>query len=210
MSTSFREFVSDLRQEGQITEITKPVDIRHIAALVDQSDKALLFSNVIGYEMPVISGLTNNRDRLSIAMGCPFPEIEEKLRNGIDRPIDPRVVNAGPVREILIEGEDVDLYELPVPLFSVRDGGPMITAGVTLVEDEEIGLNAGIYRFLIKDRNTTGIDVVTPNNLRKLAEKALAKNEPLPISINIGTHPAELITGCFKAAAGMSEISMSS
>lgn len=138
-----------------------------------------------------------------------FPEIEEKLRNGIDRPIDPRVVNAGPVREILIEGEDVDLYKLPVPLFSVRDGGPMITAGVTLVEDEEMGLNAGIYRFLIKDRNTTGIDVVTPNNLRKLAEKALAKNEPLPISINIGTHPAELITGCFKAAAGVSEISMS-
>ena len=209
MSNSFREFVSDLSQEGQLTEITKPVDIRHIAALVDQSDKALLFSNVIGYEMPVISGLTNNRDRLSIAMGCPFPEIEEKLRNGIDRPIDPRIVNAGPVREILIEGEDVDLYKLPVPLFSVRDGGPMITAGVTLVEDEEIGLNAGIYRFLIKDKNTTGIDVVTPNNLRKLAEKALAKKEPLPISINIGTHPAELITGCFKAAAGVSEISMS-
>jgi len=209
MSSSFREFVEDLRREGQLTEITKPVDIRHIAALVDQSDTALLFSNVIGYDMPVVSGLTNSRDRLAIAMSCDFPEIEAKLRNGIDRPIDPRTVNSGPAREILIEGDDVDLYKLPVPLFSIRDGGPMITAGVTLVEDEEMGLNAGIYRFLVKDRNTTGIDVVTPNNLRKLAEKALAKGEPLPISINIGTHPAELITGCFKAAAGVSEIAMS-
>ncbi len=209
MSGSFREFVGDLRREGQLVEITKPVDIRHIAALVDQSKTALLFSNVIGYQMPVVSGLTNNRDRLAIAMGCPFAEIEERLRNGIDRPIEPRVVNSGPVREVLLEGDDVDLYQLPVPLFSIRDGGPMITAGVTLVEDDDLGLNAGIYRFLIKDRNTTGIDVVTPNNLRKLAEKALEKNEPLPISINIGTHPAELITGCFKAAAGVSEIAMS-
>lgn len=209
MSTSFREFVEDLRREDQLREITKPVDIRHIAALVDQSETALMFSNVNGYEMPVVSGLTNSRDRLAIAMGCPFPEIEARLRNGIDRPIEPKIVNSGPAREILVEGDDVDLYNLPVPLFSIRDGGPMITAGITMVEDEDTGLNAGVYRFLVKDRNTTGIDVVTPNNLRKLAEKALAKGEALPISINIGTHPAELITACFKAAAGVSEIAMS-
>ena len=67
MSTNFREFIMDLRAAGQIREITKPVDIRHIAALVDQSETALMFSNVIGYEMPVISGLTNSRDRLAIA-----------------------------------------------------------------------------------------------------------------------------------------------
>lgn len=209
MSTSFREFIADLRAAGQIREITRPVDIRHIAALVDQSETALMFSNVIGYDMPVISGLTNSRERLAIAMGCDFAEIEGRLRRGIDRPIEPVMVNSGPAREILIEGDDVDLYDLPVPLFSVRDGGPMITAGITLADDPELGLNAGIYRLLVKDRNTTGIDIVTPNNLRKLAEKAYEKGEPLPISVNIGTHPAELITGCFKAAPGVNELAMS-
>jgi len=209
MSTSFREFVDDLRREGQLREVTKPVDIRHIAALVDQSDTALMFSNVAGYDMPVVSGLVNSRERLAIAMRCEFSEIEARLRRGIDRPIPPRMVNSGPARELLAEGDAVDLYSLPVPLFSIRDGGPMITAGVTLAEDPELGLNAGIYRFLVKDRNTTGIDIVTPNNLRKLAEIALAKGEALPISINIGTHPAELITGCFKAAPGVDEIAMS-
>ena len=208
MSTSFRQFVEDLRTAGQIREITKPTDIRHIAALVDQSETALIFSNVIGYDMPVVSGLTNSRDRLAIAMGCEFNEIEGRLRAGIDRPIPPRIVNSGPAREIFVEGEDVDLYSMPVPLFSVRDGGPMMTAGITLAEDPDLGLNAGIYRMLVKDRNTTGIDVVTPNNLRKLAEKAFAKGEPLPISVNIGTHPSALITGCFKAAPGVDEVAM--
>ena len=48
MSTSFRQFVDDLREAGQIREIPKPTDIRHIAALVDQSETGLIFSNVIG------------------------------------------------------------------------------------------------------------------------------------------------------------------
>jgi 2,5-furandicarboxylate decarboxylase 1 len=208
MSTSFREFIDDLKSGGHIVEIDKPVDIRHIATLVDQSDKALMFTNVNGYDMPVVSGLVNSRERLAVAMGCPFPQIEGRLRNGLDRPIPPETVNSGPAREVLQEGDAVDLFSLPVPLFSVLDGGPMITAGVTLAQDEELGLNAGIYRFLVKDRHTTGIDIVTPNNLRKLAEKALQKNEPLPISINIGTHPSTLIAGTFKAAPGVDELAI--
>ena len=209
MSASFREFVDDLRREGEMVEIGKPVDIRHIATLVDQSDKALLFTDVIGYDMPVVSGLINSRERLAIAMGCDFGDIEARLRRGIDRPIEPEMVNSGPAREVLQEGHEVDLFNLPVPLFSLLDGGPMITAGVTLAEDSELGLNAGIYRFLVKDANTTAIDIVTPNNLRKLAEKALADGRKLPISINIGTHPADVIASTFKAAAGVSEIAIS-
>jgi 2,5-furandicarboxylate decarboxylase 1 len=208
MSTSFRDFIDDLRTGGHLVEIDKPVDIRHIATLVDQSDKALMFTNVNGYDMPVVSGLINDRDRLAVAMGCEFDEIEGRLRQGLDRPIPPETVNSGPAREILQEGDEVDLFSLPVPLFSILDGGPMITAGVTLAQDPELGLNAGIYRLLVKDRRTTGIDIVTPNNLRKLAEKALAKNRPLPISINIGTHPASLIAGTFKAAPGVDEIAI--
>ena len=209
MSTSFREFIDDLRRAGQLTEIAQPVDIRHIATLVDQSDKALSFENVIGYDLPVASGLINSRDRLAIAMGCEFGEIEGLLRRGLDRPIVPETINTGPVREIVQRGDEVDLFNLPVPLFSILDGGPMITAGVTLADDPKLGLNAGIYRFLVKDRNTTGIDIVTPNNLRKLAEAALAKGEALPISINIGTHPADLIAGTFKAAPGVNELAIS-
>jgi 2,5-furandicarboxylate decarboxylase 1 len=208
MSTSFREFIDDLKSGGHLVEIDKPVDIRHIATLVDQSDKALMFTNVNGYDMPVVSGLINSRDRLAVAMGCEFSEVEGKLRNGLDRPIPPEVVNSGPAREVLQEGDAVDLYSLPVPLFSILDGGPMITAGVILAQDPELGLNAGIYRLLVKDRNTTGIDIVTPNNLRKLAEKAYAKGEPLPISVNIGTHPASLIAGTFKAAPGVDELAI--
>jgi 2,5-furandicarboxylate decarboxylase 1 len=67
-------------------------------------------------------------------------------------------------------------------------------------------LNAGIYRFQVKERALTGIDIVTPNNLRRFAERALAAGRPLPISINIGTHPTELIAATYKAPIGVSEL----
>ena len=51
----------------------------------------------------------------------------------------------------------------------------MITAGVVIAEDPEFGMNAGMYRMMLKERNITGIDIVTPNNLRKFAERALHK-----------------------------------
>ena len=209
MTASFRGLIDGLRRAGELVEIRKPVDIRHIAALVDQSDKALMFTSVNGYDAPVVSGVTNSRKRLAIAAGCDFSEIEARLRDGLDRPIEPERVNSGPAREICLEGGEVDLHALPIPLFSVLDGGPMITAGVTLSRDPDnpgAPLNAGVYRFLVKERNLTGIDIVTPNNLHRYAAKAYARGEPLPVSINIGTHPFELICATYKARDGVSEL----
>ncbi|MDX1483762.1 MAG: UbiD family decarboxylase [Alphaproteobacteria bacterium] len=205
---SLRDALGDLEDNAQLRRIAKPTDIRHIAALVDQSETALMFTNVIGYDMPVVSGVMNSRERLSIAMGCDFAEIEGLLRRGLDRPIAPTMIDAAGLHETVQEGDEVDLFHLPVPLFGRVDGGPMITAGVIIAHDQEVGYNAGVYRLLVKDRNTTGIDIVTPNNLRKFADKAFAKGEPLPISINIGNHPAELIASTFKAASGVDEMAI--
>src|SRR5438094_10677453 len=82
----------------------------------------------------------------------------------------------------------------------------MITAGVVIAEDQQFGLNAGVYRMMLKEKNITGIDIVTPNNLRKFAERALQRQKPLPISVSIGTHPAELAASTFKAKLGVNEL----
>ena len=110
MSYTFRDLIARLRDAGELTEINKSVDIRHIATLVDQSKKTLMFNNVTGYKMPVISGVTNSRERLAIAAGCEFSKIESLLRRGLNTPIEPKYVNTGPSREVFLEGEEVDLY----------------------------------------------------------------------------------------------------
>ena len=205
---TFRSFLDDLRSAGQLVDIHKPVDVRHIAALVDQASTALLFHKVRGYDLPVVSGLLNDRERIALSAGCNYAQMEQRLSHALDHPIDPIEVSDDGGRSWRREGAAVDLFDLPVPVFSEFDGGPTITAGVTLAYDPEHGLNAGTYRFQVKERALTGIDIVTPNNLRRLAENALAANAPLPISINIGTHPLELMASLYKAPLGRDELAI--
>src|SRR5690606_22341165 len=125
-----------------------------------------------------------------------------------EAPLPPVEVADGPVRALVRTGADVDLTELPVPLFSVHDGGPMITAGVTIARTADGALNTGIYRFLVRERNLTGIDLVTPNDLRRIALEAFRAGRPVPISINLGTHVALTIAANCRAPFGASELAI--
>jgi 2,5-furandicarboxylate decarboxylase 1 len=206
MAVNFRAYLDALRKNDELTVISKSTDLRDVAALVPQSERALLFTKVRGYSMPVVSGLLQSRNRLALSMGVAYENIEAKLRSAMDHPIKPKRISRAPVKDVVLTKNKVDLYRLPVPVFSIMDGGPMITAGIVIAEDPEFGLNAGIYRMMLKEKNITGIDIVTPNNLRRFAERALQKKKPLPISISIGTHPAELVASTFKANLGVNEL----
>ena len=203
----FRGFLDRLRAERELTDIRQPVDIRHIATLVDQSEQALFFHNVIGYAMPVVSGIIRTQKRAVLGMGvASYGDIEAKLEQGITKPIAPRYVETAPHKEVIRLGDDVDLFQLPVPMSSIYDGGPMITAGVVIAKDPEFGINSGMYRFMVQEKNLTGIDIVTPNNMRLFAQRAYEAGRPCPISISIGTHPYEIMGSGFRAPLGVDEM----
>jgi 2,5-furandicarboxylate decarboxylase 1 len=209
MQENFRQFLERLRQTGELVDLHQAVDIRHIATLVDQADTALYFHDVIGYDMPVVSGLIRTRERSMTALGCEtYREIEDKLTHAINHPIPPKYVKTSPTREVAVVGDEVDLYKLPIPMSSIFDGGPMITAGVVIARDPELGINSGVYRFIVKEKNLTGIDIVTPNNMRLFAQRAYENGRPLPISISIGTHPIEITGSGYRAPLGVDEMAI--
>jgi len=209
MQENFRQFLDRLRQTGDLVDLHQPVDIRHIATLVDQAKTALFFHKVIGYDMPVVSGIIRSRERAIMALGCEtYREIEDRLQQAIDRPIPPKYLKSSPAREVVLLDDAVDLYKLPIPMSSIYDGGPMITAGVVITRDPEFGINSGIYRFIVKEKNLTGIDIVTPNNMRMFAQRAYSEGRALPISISIGTHPIEITGSGYRAPLGMDEMAI--
>jgi 2,5-furandicarboxylate decarboxylase 1 len=209
MQENFRQFLDRLRQTGELVDLHQPVDIRHIATLVDQAETALYFHKVIGYDLPVVSGLVRTRERAMMAMGCEtYREIEDKLTQAINHPIPPKYVKTSPTREVVLMGDDVDLFKLPIPMSSIFDGGPMITAGVVITRDPELGINSGIYRFIVKEKSLTGIDIVTPNNMRLFAQRAFEVGRPLAISISIGTHPIEVTGSGYRAPLGVDEMAI--
>ena len=121
MQKNFRQFLDRLRQVGELVDFHQPVDIRHISTLVDQAPTALLFHNVIGYDMPVVSGIIRSRERATLALGCDsYSEIEHKLKAAIDKPIPPKYValfadprsHSGRRRRRSLQPADPDVVDL--------------------------------------------------------------------------------------------------
>src|ERR1051326_8675346 len=107
MQENFRQFLDRLRQAGELVDLHQAVDIRHISTLVDQAKTALLFHKVIGYDIPVVSGIIRSSKRAAMSMGCEsYAEIEHKLQHGIDHPIAPIFVDTVPNKEVVKVGDD--------------------------------------------------------------------------------------------------------
>src|SRR5437016_8630995 len=105
VNENFRGFLERLRKDKELVDIHQPVDIRHIATLVDQAETALLFHDVIGYKMPVVSGILRSRKRAIMSMGCEvYGEIEQKLQHGVEHPIPPRYVQSPSNKEVIEAG----------------------------------------------------------------------------------------------------------
>ena len=122
-----RGFVDRLRGAGELVDLHQPVDIRHIATLVDQSDKALMFHNVIGYKMPVLSGIVRSAQRAFMSMNCnSYREVEAVMTHGLANPIAPVRVETSATEEVIFTGDQVDLFSLPVPIFCSQKIPPRI------------------------------------------------------------------------------------
>ena len=76
-------------RRGELVDLHQPVDIRHIATLVDQAKTALYFHNVIGYDMPVVSGIIRTRERAIMALGCESYRRDRGQADAGDRQADP-------------------------------------------------------------------------------------------------------------------------
>lgn len=207
MAESLRSVMDRLNKAGELRHVTKEVDARHISALLVKADKPLVFERVRGFDFPVVGGLYWTRKRLAAALAWPEAELGLRFPQGIERMVDPVLVDKAPSQEVVRTGADADLTTLPIPFLGEKDGGPFISAGVVLAHDEEQGcVNAGVYRMMYRSRRQTSIDLVTVSDLRRSYERAFQRKEALPITVSIGAHPYEILSAAFKAPPGVSEL----
>ncbi len=72
-------------------------------------------------------------------------------------PIEPCLVQDGPVKEVRVTGEEVNLLTFPAFTYHEKDAGPYITLGMCVMKDPDTGIqNAGIYRLMVKDHRRLG------------------------------------------------------
>jgi UbiD family decarboxylase len=151
----------------------------------------ILFENVKGSSLPVITNLHASRARLAAAIGCAPDQMLTTYLRAMERPLPPVVVRAGPVKEVVQRGADVDLYALPQIIHHEGDAGPYFTSAISFAKDPASDTwNCAYNRLMVQGRDTTSIHLTLGKHLWEFYKIAEARGEPLPLALVIGVHPA--------------------
>ena len=178
-------------EDNNIIEITDELsDEFEVAKVLRQYPKdTVIVKNVKGFDMPVISGICNTREKIAKSINCEVSQITQKIIDAMEKPI--KVDKFTDFTEY--ETSEVNLSKIPILTHYKRDGGAYITAGVVFARDPETGIqNASIHRMMVLDDKRLVIRIV-PRNLYTYFQRAQKSGEDLEIAIAIGMDPAILL-----------------
>lgn len=205
----FRSLAKILEDRGELDRISRPVDPKfELPAVMEQIDRqrrGFIFENVKGAKFPVVGGLLNRLECYGWALGTkpgePFgrSDLENRLETAKLNGIPPKTVRTAPVKEVLKQGDQVDMSELPVPTYFELDSGPFITAAVGIARNPATGkLNVGIYRTLVLGKKIVAINASSLSDLRRFYQQAEKEGRRMPVALAIGVDPALLMAASCK------------
>ncbi len=181
--SDLRAFTTELEKRGLLkrisTEVSTELEITEISDRVLRAGgPALLFENVKGSHMPVLTNLFGTAERIALGMGresadelrdigellayLKEPEPPKGLRDAWDKfPIlkkvmhmQPKMVSKAPWQEVVMKGDEVDLYQLPIQSCWPEDAAPLLTWGLVVTKGpNKDRQNLGIYRQQLIGKN---------------------------------------------------------
>ena len=178
-----RDFINELESRGELKRISQEIDPNlEMTEIADRTLRArgpaLLFENPKGHSVPVLANLFGTEERVAFGMGAdsvsalreigellaylrqPDPpkgikELWEKaplLRKVLD--MGPKMVRNPVCRAHVREGDDVDLYKLPIQTCWPGDAGPLVTWPLVITRGpNKKRQNLGIYRMQLIGKN---------------------------------------------------------
>jgi 2,5-furandicarboxylate decarboxylase 1 len=195
---SLRGFIEATEQADadDVLRISEPVSQQlEMTATVFELDRlnkspVVIFENVAGFDMPVVTNVAGNRKLLARCLNSDVPNLPTAFRNRCQNYIPCEVVAKGAFDEVVLEGDDVDLTQLPIPFQFTVDAAPYITAGQITARDPETGVDTtGFHRLMLKGKNRLGISLHSRRRMYEFHRRAEAKGQSLPAAIVIGVHP---------------------
>ncbi|HEX7974540.1 MAG TPA: menaquinone biosynthesis decarboxylase [Anaerolineales bacterium] len=222
---SLRDFISLLEKRGQLKRIALPVSPRlEITEITDrvskgppEQNKALLFENLPGYDVPVLMNAFGSAQRMAWALGVnDLDELNRNLSKVVDLRLPqgframlgrghdfwdvlrsiglgPKKVRHAPVQEV-VETHNPSLGLLPILQCWPQDGGQFITLPQVITRDPQTGArNVGMYRLQVVDERTLLVHWQRHKGGAEHERLARAAHkETIPAAIALGGDPASI------------------
>ncbi|RMH62785.1 MAG: 4-hydroxy-3-polyprenylbenzoate decarboxylase [Zetaproteobacteria bacterium] len=219
-----RDFLATLEQKGWLHrvrhEISSDLEITEVSDRVLRAGgPALLFENVQGAGMPVLTNLFGTPERIALGMGRasadelrdigrllaylkePDPPKGIKdlwakfplLRKVLD--MHPKTTNKAPWKARVLEGDAVDLGLLPIQRCWPEDAAPLITWGLVVTRGpHKARQNLGIYRQQLLGRNKLIMRWLKHRGGAQDHREAKAAGlDRFPCAVVIGADPATIL-----------------
>ncbi len=137
-SQSLRGFLRMVESDypDEFLRIQQEIDPKfESTAMMFELDKAgrspvVMFENIRGHNTPMVTNIAGNRKLLAACLGVTPKELPTAFRERCQKYIPCEVVSNAAWDEVVIEGDDIDLWKLPVPLqfyrrrCALHHGGP--------------------------------------------------------------------------------------
>ncbi len=221
-SSDLRDFIVLLEQRGELVRIKQEVDpYLEMTEISDRTLRAkgpaLLFENPKGYDVPVLCNLFGTPERVALGMGQenvsalrdvgellaflkePEPpkglldlwEKRHDFKQVLNMPV--KVVKKASCQQIVLEGDQVDLDQLPIQTCWPGDAAPLVTWALAITRGpEKERQNLGIYRMQKIAKNKLIMRWLAHRggalDYRDFQKKNPGK--PYPVAIALGADPA--------------------
>jgi UbiD family decarboxylase len=191
-----RRFADRLVEMGEVEVHDEPVPLTAVSAIIEGTEKAVLFRKAGPERVELVAKIAGNRRRVAAA----FDTTEDKLYDEyFKRLANPHEVveipsDEAPVHAVKLTGKDVDLTKLPFYPHHAFDGSCYLSAAIDYVIDPATGRrNVGCRRLSLRNRTETGTNVTAPSDLKRIYHGCIARGQKLPITFTVGAHPLDFV-----------------
>lgn len=183
--------------------------------------KTLLFKNVDGYGIPVVTNLFGSSSVLDELFSNTYArELLANLHLIKSQKERPSVLKSAKLlldskpKRIPFQTRNYErlsgLDELPVLKVWPKDAGKFITLPLVVTESpKDHSVNVGVYRMQVFDKLTTGMHWQAQKGGAIHAKEAVEKKTDLPVSVAIGTDPINIVSAVTPLPVGLNEFSFS-
>jgi len=220
-----RSWLKALEQQGQLARVSNPVHwreelggvVRRAYDVYGDATPAMLFENIVDYQRPgpnkLFVGQFRSYSRMAMSMGLPptgttVRDIVDRVRIALRKPLPYRTAEAGTAQDNVLEGDDIDLFAFPIPLWHHRDGGRYLgTMHIVVTKDYDTDwVNVGLYRIMASSSDEATI-YMSPGrqHIGQQYFKYVEAGEPMPVAVAIGLEPTLPLVGSMLVPSGQCE-----
>lgn len=233
---SLRQFIDQLRREGELVEINAPVDPNlEIAEIhrrvIAAGGPALLFTRPQDSAFPVVTNLFGTARRIELAFGRRPLEFVRQAVRAAQELLPPTPAKLWSFRGFAWDGLKVglsrrsngpvldmvesppDLGRLPVITSWPDDGGPFVTLPLVYTEHPGPaghGHNLGMYRMHVYDGQTTGMHWQIQKGGGFHYAAASRNGAALPVTVFLGGPPALILAAIAPLPENLPELLLAS